>query len=203
MSVLDLKHKNIQGFLSFIIRFLGFFFFFYYLAKFLIALTAQNGFFYSPWFAENFDVIGSIKNSLIWGARSLLDLLGYDTYVRPGFIVRIFSGRGVRIAHGCVGYGVYSFWLAYMFSIRLKTSEKLIWIFVGLFFLWSINVLRISLLLLALNKNWPMPLGIDHHDWFNIISYLFIFVMIYVIDKRIDNKYNREPTQNPSTLKSH
>ena len=36
-----------------------------------------------------------------------------------------------------------------------------------------------GLLVLAINKNWQMPLQLDHHTWFNIAAYTFIFILIY------------------------
>jgi hypothetical protein len=63
-------------------------------------------------------------------------------------------------------------------------------------------VLRITLLILALNKNWGMPFGIDHHTWFNIISYLFIFVLIYFLEKDINKKLNHKTDINSETPNS-
>jgi hypothetical protein len=33
------------------------------------------------------------------------------------------------------------------------------------------------------DKGWPMPLGIDHHTWFNIFAYGLIFLMIWMYDR--------------------
>lgn len=30
-----------------------------------------------------------------------------------------------------------------------------------------------------------MPLGIDHHTWFNIFAYIFIFIMIWIYDRSL------------------
>jgi exosortase/archaeosortase family protein len=83
----------------------------------------------------------------------------------------------------CVGYGVYSFWIAFVAANQGTIYKKMRWIIVGIFLLWLINVLRITLLLVAVNNGWPMPLGIDHHTWFNIAAYLLIFIMIFKYDR--------------------
>jgi exosortase/archaeosortase family protein len=131
-------------------------------------------------------LISWLKESLIFGSGSLLKLFGYDTYTLDNFIIRLSGGKGVRIAHDCAGHGIISFWAAYVISIDLHIKPKLFWLIAGLFVLWFINVLRISLLILALNLNWPMPLGVDHHTWFNIISYLFIFAMILLLERKMN-----------------
>ena len=83
----------------------------------------------------------------------------------------------------CVGYGVYSFWVAFVVANSGSIGRKFTWIVFGVLGLWFINVIRITLFLLAVNKGWPMPLGWDHHTWFNIFAYLLIFSMIWWYDK--------------------
>ena len=85
----------------------------------------------------------------------------------------------------CVGYGVYSFWIAFVAANRGSLAKKLAWISLGLLALWLINDIRITLFLLAINKGWPMPLGIDHHTWFAIFAYLLIFILIALYDRSL------------------
>jgi exosortase/archaeosortase family protein len=87
----------------------------------------------------------------------------------------------------CVGYGVYSFWIAFVMANKGKLLKKVLWIVFGVLGLWLINVVRITLFLTSINKGWPMPLGIDHHTWFNIFAYLLIFLMIWRYDKSMKN----------------
>ena len=121
------------------------------------------------------------------GTGWLVGLFGYDTVKEPGFLIRIIGKRGVFIAMDCVGYGVYSFWAAYVLANTGNAWRKAAWVCGGLLLLWTINVVRISMFLVAINQNKTMPLGIDHHDWFTLVAYAFIFAMIYLYDK-----YNRE-----------
>lgn len=88
----------------------------------------------------------------------------------------------------CVGYGVYSFWIAFVAANKGKITSKIKWIVFGLLGLWFINVIRITLFLTAINKGWPMPLGLNHHTWFNIFAYLLIFFMIWWYDKDVSKK---------------
>jgi len=184
----DLKSEfQMKQFLIFIIKFILFFLFFYYGTKGVIALSATEGH-YSKFVADYLDYVSLLKRSLILGTRLLLSFFHIETYQVDPFVVRIKNGVGVRIAHGCVGYGVYSFWLAYVLSNSLKVNVKVKFIVFGLFFLWLINVLRISLLLVTMQNNKQMPLGLDHHTWFNIVSYVAIFAMIYGFERKSVNQ---------------
>ncbi len=113
----------------------------------------------------------------------MLSLFNIPTHTEPGFLIRINGGRGVIIAMDCVGYGVYSFWIAFVGANKGSFGRKIKWIVFGVLALWLINDVRITLFLLAINKGWPMPLGLDHHTWFNIFAYGLIFLMIWWYDK--------------------
>ena len=138
---------------------------------------------YSPTIAKYFDYVSWLKKSLIWGSQKFLGLFGYTVFEDKDFVARINTGHRVMVAYDCVGYGVYSIWLAYILSNDIGIKQKLIWSLGGLLLLWSINVVRISLVLLALSKGWDMPLGIDHHTWFNIAAYLLIFGMLLLVER--------------------
>ena len=123
--------------------------------------------------------------SIIHATGFILSLFHVKTHIEPGFLIRFNGGRGVYIAMSCVGYGVYSFWIAFVIANKGSFWKKAAWTFFGVLALWFINVIRITLFLTAINKGWPMPLGIDHHTWFNIFAYLLIFIMIWLYDKRM------------------
>ena len=93
------------------------------------------------------------------------------------------SGESIRMVYSCVGYGIMSFWIAFVLANKGELNKKLKWTLFGLLILWIINVLRLSLLLLSLKNNWHIPFGWDHHAWFNILAYSFIFLMIYLYDR--------------------
>ena len=149
----------------------------------MIGLAAPVGL-YSPFIEKYLDYVSWIKQSLLWAVGIISGWAGYDTYTAPDFIIRIKTGGGVKIAMDCVGYGVYSFWAAYVIANEGRWIRKLLWVAGGLLMLWIINALRISFVLIALHEKKPMPLGIDHHTWFNIIAYAFIFLMIWLYERQ-------------------
>lgn len=170
---------------KYILKFLGIFCLLYFGTLAVIGMAAPGGRYYIPFIAHHLDYVSWLKISLIKGAGFLLGIFGIATQPEPGFILRVPEGRGVIIAMSCVGYGVYSFWIAFVVANKGKFLKKTLWVLGGLLGLWLINTIRIALFLLAINKGWPMPLGIDHHTWFTIFAYLLIFILIFFYDRSL------------------
>ena len=154
-----------------------------YLGTFAIIGLAAPGGFYSPFIDHHLDYVSWIKNSLIYATGFILSWFNIHTHTEFNFLIRINGGRGVYIARDCVGFGVYSFWIAFVVANSGTIIKKVKWIVAGLLSLWLINVTRITLFLVAINKGWPMPLGIDHHTWFIIFAYALIGILIFCYDK--------------------
>lgn len=197
-----LKHMKFP--IIYALKFLGIFCILYFGTQGVIALSAKGGSLYIPFVAHYLDYVSWIKLSLIKAPAAVLSLFGIVTHQEPGFLLRIHGGRGVIIAYSCVGYGVYSFWIAFVAANNGSVERKAKWIIGGLLGLWAINAIRITLFLLAINKGWPMPLGIDHHTWFNIFAYLLIFLLIIWYDKTSLRKKpesnDASKVQQPKTL---
>lgn len=179
-----LSDKNLWIYLA---KFAGSFCVCYFGTLAVIGLAAPGGL-YSSFIARYLDYVSWIKISLMRATGLILSFFHIQTQNEPGFVIRFTGGKGVIIAMSCVGYGVYSFWIAFVTANKGKLVKKILWIFCGLLALWFINVIRITLFLTAINKGWPMPFGIDHHTWFNIFAYLLIFLMIWWHDKSFKNK---------------
>lgn len=172
-----------NSFFAFVIRFITLFLVLYLLTYLVIGLsTPQNR--YVHFIDRYMNFPDWLRYFLMNGAQTLLSLFGYSTSVEPGFLLRLEGGRGVIVSYGCAGYGILSFWLAYSFAAKLNILQKFIWAFGGFLGICLINIIRIALFLLAINKGWPMPLGLDHHSWFNILAYLLIFIMIYFFNRQ-------------------
>ncbi|HMJ47544.1 MAG TPA: hypothetical protein VK498_09450 [Ferruginibacter sp.] len=184
-----------KGFLRFLIIFLVVFLLCYYGSIAVIGLTAP-GDYYSPFLAKYLNYISWLRNSLLNGSQWLLSLFGDDTYYQNEYVLSQVNGRGVKLVYSCLGLGVMSFWIAFITASVSFLKRKIIWILSGLFVIWLINIIRISLLLVSLNHSWKMPFGIDHHTWFNIVAYGVIFLMMYLFSKA---KVKR---QNPKVIES-
>lgn len=177
---MDNSHRS---FLGFLVRFLLLFAILNYGTYFFIGLAAPGNY-YIEFFDRYLDYPEALTKSLLWGCRSLYSLFGVATEVRDYDQLWIRGGSGVLLAYDCLGYGVLSFWAAYIITNKGSFKLKLSWLTGGWFVLWLINVIRISLYLKSVNEKWSMPFGIDHHTWFNIASYACIFIMILLFERR-------------------
>ena len=167
-----------------ILKFLLLFLVFYYGTKTIIGLSFKDGL-YSSFVNDYLDYISLIKRTLMFGTKIIAGCFGYSTVYEPNFLIRVINKRGVIISQGCVGYGVMSFWVAFIIAGKNIVSKKITWCISGLILIWVINVIRIGLFLVSINKGWKMPFGIDHHTWFNIFAYFGIFIMIYFYEKSL------------------
>lgn len=166
-----------RAFRKFLVVFLLTFALLYYGSLAIIGLTWEGGR-YSPFLDKYFNVISWLRSSLMWGTRHLLAWFGVETYMANPYNIRQVGGRGIKVVYECVGYGVMSFWTAFVLASAGNWKQKLTWVLGGNLALWVLNIFRFALLLVATNKGWPIPLGWDHHTWFNLIAYLAIFGMI-------------------------
>lgn len=119
----------------------------------------------------------------MYGTKAFLYLLGYETFIPLSTQIRLAGGGGVNLVYSCIGYGVTSFWLAFVFANDGSFKRKLFWMTGGTLLLFFINTIRIGLTLLGNSQKWHFPFGWDNHTWFNIVAYLAIFVMIYYFDR--------------------
>jgi exosortase/archaeosortase family protein len=178
----------------FVLKFIGLFCALYFCTLAIIGLSTPESY-YSPFVAHYLDYVSVLRSSLLHASKGVLSLFNFQTAFRDRYTLMAAHG-GIRMVYTCIGYGVLSFWAAFVLANKSSWKRKLLWLAGGLFALWCINVMRISLLIVALDKKWPMPLGLDHHTWFNIIAYALIFLMMYFYDrsaKTLQKKISRHP----------
>ncbi len=166
----------------YILKFAGAFCIFYFGTLAIIGLSAPEGY-YNSFVAKYLNYVEWLRMSLLYSSKLLLSFFDYPSFITGKYILQLQQGAAIKMVYKCAGYGVMSFWAAFIIANTAAFLKKIRWVFIGLVTIWVINVLRISLLLVALQKNWEIPLGLDHHTWFNIFSYMFIFLLIYLYDK--------------------
>ena len=180
MRINTTSYKALLG--NYLLKFIGTFCLLYFGTKAFIGLSTPGNY-YLPFMHNYLDYIGILRSSILLGAKWILLLFGYHCNVVNTFFLKMQMGRSVHIVYSCLGYGVMSFWLAFIFANTGSLKRKVLWMVAGVLIIWVINVIRIALLLLSINNNWTLFFGIDHHTLFNITSYIFIFIGIYCYDK--------------------
>jgi exosortase/archaeosortase family protein len=171
-----------NSFLLYLLKFLATFCLLYYGTLALIGITAQGGY-YSPFAARYLNYVAALRALLLNCTRQLLHVFGFNTYLKDIYTIKLQNGLGVHIGYDCIGYGVMIFWVSFIFANNGSWISKAKWITGGLVAIWFVNVGRIALLLVAINKKWPSPFNLDNHTLFNIVAYTVIFSMIYLFDR--------------------
>jgi len=181
------KYLHINALWLYIIKFTGAFCVCYFGTLALIGIAAPGGY-YIPFVAHYLDYVNWLRTSLLLSAKYLLSLLGYDSiYFAKQYILEVKDGWGIRMVYSCIGYGIMSFWVAFVYANTIPFRKKTKWMIGGLLSIWAINVLRITLLIIVANKHWLNMLPLEHHMLFNIAAYILVGIMIYCFyrsDKR-------------------
>lgn len=170
--------------LIYLVKFAGAFCVLYFGTLAVIGLSAPGGY-YSGFVDTYLNFIPAFRNSLLFASKYFLSIFGYECYQSsPTQLLIVGGGGGVNLVYSCLGFGVTSFWLAFVFANTGIWKKKLLWMIGGTAVLYIINVVRISLVLLANGKHWNFPFGLDNHTWFNVVAYGMIFLMMWVYDRR-------------------
>lgn len=177
------RHAVPRSFILYVARFLGCFLMFYFGTLLIIGLSSEENY-YSPFVAHYVDYVTPLRRGILVGANLFVELLGYKTQFVDVYTVAIEGAKGVKMVYSCVGYGVMSFWAAFVIANRGPFFTKLAWLFGGWIILYILNVLRISFLLVANLKHWSTPFELDHHTLFNIVAYGFIFALMFAFDRQ-------------------
>ncbi len=167
--------KN-PGFI-FIVKFLVLFLGFHYGNEFFIGITAPGGL-YVAFLDEHLNYVAWLRTSILWGAHLLTTAFGYDAHIEGAYHLRAATGEGVRMVYSCIGLGIMSFWAGFVLAHNIHWKKKIRWTFIGLIVIWIINCFRVAIILIATVKNWNINRFMEHHDFFNMVAYIFIFILI-------------------------
>lgn len=141
-------------------------------------IVSAGGKFHSPFFESHFNFITVFTKFLIASAKLLLKVAGFELYQKNYHSLQIGSSRGISVNPSCLGWAVNSFWCAFVFANSGSIKHKLKWIVTGVVLIETLNVLRIALITVANHLNWSPVTSLDHHQTFNLASYLCIGSMM-------------------------
>ena len=125
--------KN-RSFIQFILVFGAVFLLCYYGALFITGLAVPGGM-HSPFVEKYLNVAAWLRSSLIIYTKLFVGVFGYDTIRTDEYVLRVRGAGGIRIVYSCLGFGVMSFWAAYIIATKGDILKKTLWFFGGLFLL--------------------------------------------------------------------
>jgi exosortase/archaeosortase family protein len=146
---------------------------------FMNSVMSEGGKYYNAYIAQNFDYIQGLKYALIKPAVWLIKLVGFYA-IHNEMDVMVVNGPYLRVNYSCLGLGVMSFLAAFIIAFPAKLKSKIRLFIFGMLMIYILNVLRIAGLgiLLRIFKSQRSNFTY-HHEIFNIIVYILIFIVLY------------------------
>jgi exosortase/archaeosortase family protein len=100
---------------------------------------------------------------------------GYPSTIDGHYLVGV-SGN-LFIAKWCLGFITMYVFSSVVFLTRKTNLSAWIYILTGIFLFHLLNIVRLVILFLYMQKHSDIHLFMDHHDLYNIIIYLLIFAL--------------------------
>ena len=169
-------NRRLNPAIAFVIKFIALFVLFYGFYLFFLSLTSPGGKLYSAFFDQYFDFIAGLRYVLIESSSGILKLFGYQTKTNEYYML-VVGHNTIHVGYDCLGFGVMSFFTAFVIAYPGVLKFKLYFYFVGLLCIQALNLLRF--ILLALYWKHTTVYISDHHTIYNLITYLLIAISIY------------------------
>lgn len=193
------KTYSPKGDYSFLIKFIMSFSLLYLFFPMYRGITGEGGRMYVALLDTHFNIINGFTDFLTSSAGYLLGIFDYNVIQNDYRTLRINSSPGVIVNPSCLGWGVMSFWVAFVYANRGGVLRKFKWVLIGLAAIISLNISRIALITLSNYLHWSAVTSLDHHLTFNVASYLCIIALIFLYLK---NQINfEEPVSRSIDLK--
>lgn len=150
-------------------------------------IMSEGGKFYSAFVSNHLNYIQGLKSALIIPAVWLIKLSGFYAVYNQSDVM-VVDGPYLQINYDCLGLGVMSFLAAFVIAFPAKTKSKINLLIFGLLLIYLLNLFRIFGLgvLLAYFESQRNNFTY-HHEVFNILVYLSLFVLLYYWIKRNNN----------------
>lgn len=181
------KNKANKAALIFVVKLLVFYLLFSQGNLFMNSVMSAGGKYYNEFIAQNLDYIQGLKNALIIPAVWIIKLFGFYAIYNE-MDVMVVNGPYLRVNYSCLGLGVMSFLMAFIIAFPAKLKSKVKLLIGGMILIYVLNVLRIAGLgvLLRVFKSQRNNFTY-HHEIFNVIVYVIIFILLYVWIKKNTN----------------
>ena len=171
-----------------------------------IGIASPGGKWYSSFLDRYANVPAWLSYFISASAKGLLKVAGYNVHQKTPNNITIQGSPGVNIIWACLGFGVMSFWAAFVVAHKAAIRYKIKWLLAGFAFITALNIVRIASIALANHYGWNTYTSIEPHFLFNVVSYISIaafgVLFAYRYDKCVPKKVSKhkKPGVNFKTL---
>lgn len=146
---------------------------------FMNSVFSEGGKYHQLFFANHLNYIQGLKSLLISVSTWIIQLFGLYA-IHNNTDILVIDGPLLRISYSCLGLGVMSFLAAFVLAFPTLWKSKIKMLVFGLLFIFLLNVLRIAGLGLLFGYHHSQRFNFTyHHEIFNVIVYIIVFIMLY------------------------
>lgn len=129
-------------------------------------------------YLRSFDAYQWMANAINYPSQWILTMLDYETILTER-VISIVGSRGVEVQGPCMGFNIFSVFIALIISFPNKATflQKGLFILAGILAIHLLNIFRVTALVLS--KKYNYEFGINHHDLYNFIIYAFVIYLFY------------------------
>lgn len=162
---------------------------------FMNSAMSPGGKFYNAYLAEHFDYIQGLKTALIVPAVWIIKAFGFYAIYNDSDVM-VVAGPYLRINYSCLGLGVMSFLAAFVLAFPAPWKSTFKMLAIGILTIYILNVCRIAGLGVLLGFFESQRQNFTyHHEVFNVIVYICIFVMLYIWIKKTTKGIGKAKTE--------
>ena len=133
---------------------------------------------YSPFLDQNFNYIRAWRTGSIASTKSLLQFLGYQV-IHTDTSLKVLNHAGFHLIYSCLGYGVMSYFAAFVIAFPKPLLSKIIFLSIGLVVIQVLNILRLTCIAIYWKNN-EVLFGLDHHMIFNYLLYGMVGITMFI-----------------------
>lgn len=148
-----------------------------------IGLIAPGGI-YSAFIDQYLNYVTFIKVSVLKTAGLMANVFGVSSHLIGNSTIKIEGASKLNMAWACCGLEIMSFWAAFTLADTTPWRTKLYWCLGGLFSIWLINCMRVTLLMIAMKNKWQNINSLSHHDTFNVAAYALVIFLMFIYYKK-------------------
>lgn len=175
----------------FVVKLLFFYFLFSQGNLFMNSVMNEGGKYYNAFISENLNYIQGLRTILIVPAVWIIKLFGFYAIYNE-MDVMVVNGPLLRVNYSCLGLGVMSFFTAFVIAFPAKLKAKMRLFVIGMIMIYLLNVGRIAGLGVLLGFFESQRDNFTyHHEIFNIIVYICIFLLLYLYIKKNTNSLSK------------
>ena len=171
----------------FVLIFLSTYIFLDYFSIFFIGITSPGNY-YSSFLDTHLNYVRGLRHFLISSTAHILQYWGYQV-TTTDTMLHAYNVGGFNIVYSCLGFGLMSFFIAFVIAYPKPLKSKLIFGAFGLFIIQILNIARLVLITLYWTKS-IFAEKINHHTLFNVLLYIILLSTIVVWINAKDEQIN-------------